>query len=293
MVLGKTYKDVQTDRYLMPGEIDILKESDGSETPIIKKSGQKANVVWEKMSKSKFNGVDPDTIISKYGADVTRLASLFKAPPEQALEWDEGAVAGQSRWCDRLRRLTKSVLEDDHIEENDGKKDDNNEIAISVNQCVASVTECFETAGSFNVAIAQLMKLSNVLSSKESKLCKHDRKIGLKKLLIMLTPFAPHLACELYEQLGQGDKMTWPTVDQSKVQINEITVVFQIQGKKKMILDIPSSIASSKDQLLNYINANDVKSRLKLNNDKDIQKIIIVPSKDGGKRPSIVNFVLR
>ena len=77
------------------------------------------------------------------------------------------------------------------------------------------------------------------------------------------------------------------------LQINEITVVFQIQGKKKMILDIPSSIASSKDQLLNYINANDVKSRLKLNNDKDIQKIIIVPSKDGGKRPSIVNFVLR
>lgn len=310
MVLGKTYKDPDTDRYLMPDEVEILKKEDGSEIPRIIQTDKVAKMVWEKMSKSKFNGIDPDTIISRYGADVTRLASLFMAPPEQALEWDEGAVSGQSRWCERLRRLTLSVIQEEQ-QENENDKDPSSrskdagaaEIVASVNICATSVTECFETASSFNVAIAQLMKLSNVLNSENATLYPIERRQGLKSLLVMLTPFAPHLASELYEQLQRNEgknrkdgepAMAWPNIDTTGYQQKDITVVFQISGKKKIIVDVPSAIGSSKTKLMQYIeDDNELWGKLNIMDRDLIQKIIVVPSKDGGKRPSIVNFVLK
>ena len=316
MVLGKTYKDPDTDRYLMPNEVEILKKEDGSEIPRIIQTDKVANMVWEKMSKSKFNGVDPDTIISRYGADVTRLASLFMAPPEQALEWDEGAVSGQSRWCERLRRLTLSVIQDEQQEHENDKEPTNRskdagaaEIVASINTCATSVTECFETASSFNVAIAQLMKLSNVLNSENATLYPIERRQGLKSLLVMLTPFAPHLASELYEQLQRNEgkdgkdgkdgkegepAMAWPNIDITGYQKKDITVVFQISGKKKIIVDVPSAIGSSKTKLMQYIeDDNELWGKLNIMDRDLIQKTIVVPSKDGGKRPSIVNFVLK
>ena len=300
MVLGKTYKDPTTGRYLMPNEVHVTKQDDGSEVPIMVETGETADMVWEKMSKSKFNGIDPDFMISRYGADVTRLASLFMAPPEQALEWDEGAVSGQSRWCERLRRLTYSVVQGQGVEAgvaNTESVEGNSaaDIVASVNRCVASVTECFETATSFNVAIAQLMKLSNVLNSENSKLHPQERKQGLHTLLIMLTPFAPHLASELLEQLqGEGDGgelcMQWPDVDEASLQTKCITVVVQIQGKKKLTLEVPFDVASSKEKLAEYVHDNDVVHQLLAQ--VPIQRTIVVPSTDG-KRSSVVNFVLQ
>ena len=100
MVLAKTYKDPETGRYLKPRELDMTEGN-----PRINFNQELPSVGWEKMSKSKYNGVEPSAMISRYGADVTRLATLFMAPPEQDLERDEFAVAGQARWVERVRKL--------------------------------------------------------------------------------------------------------------------------------------------------------------------------------------------
>ena len=108
MVLGKTYKCPDTGRYLLPDELDFSPESTNEAgLPLIKATGSVPNFAWEKMSKSKYNGVEPGSVVERYGADVTRLASMFVAPPEQALEWDEFAVAGQARWLERIKALVE------------------------------------------------------------------------------------------------------------------------------------------------------------------------------------------
>ena len=295
MVLGKTYKDPNNGRYLMPDEVEIINTSEG-ELPRMIQTGETADMVWEKMSKSKFNGIDPDSMISRYGADVTRLASLFMAPPEQALEWDEGAVAGQSRWCERLRKLTSVVMNGTDDDATVSKKDVDGvaarNIMLETNACIHSVTECFETAGSFNVAIAQLMKLSNVLNSKEAQTCPRERKEGVKTLLILLAPFAPHLSSELWEQIqleeGTTLSMEWPSVDEASLQQDNITVIVQIQGKKKAAIEVPTEIATSRDALTTYIQDNEKIQHVL--NGIELTRTIVVPSNDG-KRSGIVNFV--
>ena len=298
MVLGKTFKDPKTGRYLKSNEVEIINTGEG-EIPQMVKNGKAAAVVWEKMSKSKFNGVDPDNMISRFGADVTRLSTMFMAPAEQALEWDEGAISGQARWCERLRRLTHEVVvenQDNMMEEE--KIASASAAAINVvaemNACVASVTESFENASSFNVAIAQLMKLSNVLSSDVAKTCPNERRDGLTKLLVLLSPFAPHLACELWEKIHLEmeivPEMKWPNVDKKSLLKECTTVVIQIQGKKKITIEVPREIAMSKDALTEYIEENDLVSSLI--NGATLNRTIVVPSK-GGKRTGIVNFVLK
>ena len=97
-------------RYLLPDELDFSPESTNEAgLPLIKATGSVPNFAWEKMSKSKYNGVEPGSVVDRYGADVTRLASMFVAPPEQALEWDEFAVAGQARWLERIKALVEEV----------------------------------------------------------------------------------------------------------------------------------------------------------------------------------------
>jgi len=98
MVHGKTYKTPEG-KYLKHHEVDT-----SGKVPIIKATGKPAQIFFEKMSKSKHNGVDPLSIVAKHGADTTRLFILFKAPPEAVLDWDEKAIVGQERWIQRLWR---------------------------------------------------------------------------------------------------------------------------------------------------------------------------------------------
>jgi leucyl-tRNA synthetase len=106
MVHGKTYSDPHTGRFLKPGEVD----QSTSSTPTIKATGEPANVSFEKMSKSKYNGVDPGATIAKYGADVTRAHMLFQAPVADVLEWDETKITGAERWLTRVVRLSRPLF---------------------------------------------------------------------------------------------------------------------------------------------------------------------------------------
>lgn len=188
-----------------------------------------------KMSKSKGNTVDPNSIIEKYGADTARLFTLFAAPPEKDLEWSDAGVDGASRFLKRVWRLMerasiKPAGEDDAAAVK--------ALRLTIHSTIQRVTHAFEQGYAFNVAIAALMEMTNALSAFEPKGEKGVAAVreGLEALAAMLAPFVPHFACELGERMGM-EKMAvvaeWPAVDESALVQDEITLAVQIQGKRR------------------------------------------------------------
>ena len=178
-----------------------------------------------KMSKSKGNVVDPNEIIAKYGADTARLFILFAAPPEKDLEWSDAGVEGSERFLNRVWRLVA-----DNIEDLRGKSVQDIELAAlnknekelyqQLNISIKRVTEDLNTRMNFNTAISAIMELSNGIYHylNESREKNYDLlKLVIDKLLLLLSPFAPHMSAELWEQLGnQGSihEEAWPSYDE-------------------------------------------------------------------------------
>ncbi|XP_069811801.1 leucine--tRNA ligase, mitochondrial-like, partial [Dendropsophus ebraccatus] len=169
LIKGQTFKLASTGRYLQRDEVDIS----GSE-PVHAKTGEKLQVTWEKMSKSKHNGVDPEEMVEKYGIDTTRLYLLFAAPPEQDILWDmkTDAIPGVQRWQSRVWALTSKFIEARNASVTPNPQVlSKNEIAETKkiwqhrNLTVSEVTRYFTEDFVFNAAISQLMGLSNLLLS--------------------------------------------------------------------------------------------------------------------------------
>ena len=215
MVHGKTFSDPETGRFLLPREIDM-----SSKGPMIIATGVEANVSWEKMSKSKHNGVDPSTCIGKYGADATRAHVLFSAPVSEILQWDEQAMVGVQRWFGRIQELANSVeqVADDRDEPEDelGWDADQHiqyhaqqssateiDLLLLTEETVRAVTRKFDDIYGLNTTISDLMKLTNAL-------CEADRKevqrspytMMVCTLLKMLLPIAPAFARQCLEDAG-------------------------------------------------------------------------------------------
>eukprot|EP00455_Lapot_gusevi_P046459 TRINITY_DN6127_c0_g2_i11.p1 TRINITY_DN6127_c0_g2~~TRINITY_DN6127_c0_g2_i11.p1 ORF type:complete len:421 (-),score=40.98 TRINITY_DN6127_c0_g2_i11:317-1579(-) len=193
MVLGRTYKLPQSGSYVRPDQVTVSGTS-AVETA----TGKKLNVVWEKMSKSKFNGVAPEDAFEKYGADVTRLFILFKAPPEKALEWESQQIAGQSRWVVRVWNLVQDFIQ--ARAQQPGVAEDQPEETLSQlerrlrstqQQTIEKVTGHFSSDRAFNVAIAELHKLTNTLGDFPSKTSPVFYQVIL--LSITIIDFPSHL----------------------------------------------------------------------------------------------------
>ncbi|MEK7376995.1 MAG: leucine--tRNA ligase, partial [Candidatus Margulisiibacteriota bacterium] len=175
-----------------------------------------------KMSKSKGNVVDPDYIIEKYGADTARVFILFASPPERELEWSDAGVEGSYRFLNRIWRLIT------------------NDISVpctlppvpirqKLHQTIKGVTEDIERF-SFNTAIAKIMELLNELQG--SRIDKKTAEI----VLLLLSPFAPHIAEELWKQIGNKEsilKQNWPSYDPELIKESEIEIPIQVNGKLK------------------------------------------------------------
>ena len=195
-----------------------------------------------KMSKSKGNTVDPNTIIEKFGADTARLFTLFAAPPEKDLEWHDAGVEGASRFLQRVWRLLEKV----EAETADGGDDDAAMLRRVIHATIQRVTHAFENGFAFNVAIAALMELANELQGFEPQGKKGEAALreGVEALVTMLAPFVPHFACECGERLGM-ERMAvvadWPVADESALASDEVTLVVQVQGKKRGEITIPKS----------------------------------------------------
>ncbi len=223
----------------------------------------------EKMSKSRGNVVNPNDVVAQYGADTMRMYIMFIGDFEKAAAWSDNAVKGCKRFLDRIWNLTDQVTEADAY----GK--DNEAL---VHKTIKKVSDDIENM-KFNTAIAALMTLTNQFYDKGVN------KAEFQTLLQLLSPFAPHMADELWEQLGfQGLASTssWPVYDESKTIASEVTIAVQVGGKLKTTVTVP--MGSDQDAVLAVVTAD---SKIaKLMEGKNLVKVIHVPNK-------LVNLILK
>ena len=253
MVQGITYKNPHSGKYIAPG--DVADPSDPRD-PI---SGEVLETFYEKMSKSKYNGVDPAQVIDKYGADTARMFILFKAPPEKDLEWDDADVEGQFRFLQRLWRLVdgacardlqlSAVIELTAAEfANTTLTASELELRRAVHTAIAEISEDLDGEYQFNTAISELMKLSNVMAEHLEAASASVAKEALHTLLVLLAPFAPHLAEELWLRLGANPDnncsihaQRWPHPDPAALVRETIDLVIQVKGKMRGSLAVPAN----------------------------------------------------
>lgn len=239
-----------------------------------------------KMSKSKGNVVDPNDLITEYGADTTRLFSLFAAPPEKDLEWNAKGVEGCYRFLNRIFRFVQAhsekIIAGTNVESNNLNSAER-ELHRKTHQTIKKVTNNIEQNFHFNTAISAVMELFNTLSSLNSDKKKDELgnaviREAVDSLLVLLCPMVPHFCAELWSTIhaeGAIDDEQWPQWDEEAAKEDELTIVIQVRGKVRSRLQVPADIddASLEAMALKDENA------LKFIDGKAIKKIIVVKKK--------------
>ena len=298
MVLGPSYYSQNERKFYFPKDVEI------KDTKAFSKStGEELTVKIEKMSKSKNNGVDPEEIVKEYGADPARVFTLFAAPPEKELEWNVNGLAGAYRFINRLFLIISDSFE--FADKNAGKEDNygidlnkrnekDEEIQKKLHQTVKKVTESIEDDFHFNTAIAAVMELLNDMTTyKQEVIDKNDvstesKKIWkevLDKVILLIAPFAPHIADELWEIIGNKTftfEEEWPTFEEELTKEHKMNLVVQINGKIRET--IPAKIGLPKEEYEKL--AFDSEKIKKAIEGKEIVKVIVVPNK-------LVNIVVK
>ncbi len=249
----------------------------------------------EKMSKSKKNVIDPDHLINKYGADTSRLFSLFAAPPERDLEWSDQGVEGAHRFLNRIWGIVYKNRNALCVKRDELKEDIFHPLRITdyasrllrkTHQTIKRVTNDIEREYHFNTAIAALMEFVNDLSSFDPK-TQDDWKafrFSNETLLLLLSPFSPHISEELWESMGNKKSILeqkWPSWDENIAKEEEIELVIQINGKVKAKIMIPAGLSDDevRKKALNEPKTQEIIGK------KALKKIFIVKGK-------LVNIVI-
>jgi leucyl-tRNA synthetase len=280
MVQGLTYMNPKTGKCIPSAEVDPADPKDPE-------TREKLEVSYKTMSKSKYNGVAPEDVINKYGADTARMFILFKAPPEKDLEWDDADVEGQFRFLNRVWRLVSDFV-DSRGTKPSAPTDGNlskteKDLRRAIHTAIKAVTEDLEGEYQFNTAVSELMKLSNALTDADCK----DSAVyaeGIETLILLLAPFAPHIAEELWRITSKPESVhtqVWPQADAAALVADEITLVIQVMGKTRGTIQVPAQ--ADKQALEQYARDSEVARRFI--GDKEIKKVIVVPGK-------LVNFVV-
>ena len=241
----------------------------------------------EKMSKSKKNVIDPNTLLEKYGADTTRLFCLFAAPPERDLEWSEQGVEGGFRFLNRVWRLAVDFMPYiKQVEPYSGPPDPLHEtckrLYRKTHETIKRVTRDIEDRFHFNTAISAVMELVNVLQALENEKNTPENnqviRFAMESVALLLSPIVPHFAEELWENLGNRQPITsmpWPTYQPDALLKEELLIVIQVNGKVRSRFNIPADAdetaikktALSDERALHFING------------KPIKKVIVVKKK--------------
>jgi leucyl-tRNA synthetase len=234
------------------------------------------------MSKSKNNGVDPQTAINKQGADTVRLFTMFAAPPEQTLEWSDEGVSGAHRF---LRKLWKMVHE--HLEANvsiplnsANLNQQQRDLRRKTHETINKVNDDFGRRNTFNTAIAAVMELLNEVAKhggteNQSIAVRHE---ALTSAVLLLSPIAPHICHALWQVLGNSESVadaSWPSVDEKALVRSTITLVLQVNGKVRGKIEVAADI--SKQEIEQIALADENVQRFIEGN--TIRKIIVVPGR--------------
>nr|WP_293700450.1 leucine--tRNA ligase [uncultured Peptostreptococcus sp.] len=241
-----------------------------------------------KMSKSKGNTVSPVELVENYGADTARLFILFAAPPERDLEWSEQGVEGCFKFLNRVYRLVDElapVTKLDHEFGNLTKAD--KDMRAKTNNTLKKVTEDLNDRFGFNTAIAALMELINDLYKYKELDDRNDAVIkeAIEAVVVILAPFAPHLGEELWLMIGKEASVfdiAWPEYDKSAIQLDEVEIIVQVNGKVRNKINAPVGIDQ---EAMKDLALNDEKIK-EFIEDKDVVKVIAIPSK-------LVNIVVK
>jgi len=265
--------------------VDAITEKDDKGRITSAKTAAGQELVYagmSKMSKSKNNGIDPQVMVDKYGADTVRLFMMFAAPAEQTLEWQDSAVEGSLRF---LRRVWKFSF--DHINAGEASPVDAaaldataKDLRRDVHKTIAKVSDDIGRRQTFNTAIAAIMELMNKLSKADQQ----DANIravtreAINAIVLMLSPITPHICAELWEQLGHQDDINtapWPEADEKAMVEDSKLIVVQVNGKLRAKLTVAADASQDEVQALAMEDPN----VSKFVDGKTIRKVIYVAGK--------------
>ena len=245
-----------------------------------------------KMSKSKGNVVSPDDMIARYGADATRMYALFAAPPDRDLEWQEEGVAGISRFLGRVHRLVTKYAE---AARSAGSRagsgsEAEQKVLRKLHQTIAKMTQDFSGRWHFNTSIAAIMTLVNELVAAESAMDAGEVSPEavaevFRNLVLMLAPFAPFFAAEMWEQIGGEGvvfRTAWPVADEELARENEMEIPVQANGKLVTVVKVP---AGSDEATVKSAVLGDEKVKARIEG-RTVVKTIVVPGK-------LINLVVK
>ncbi|HEY0505979.1 MAG TPA: class I tRNA ligase family protein, partial [Lysobacter sp.] len=293
MVIAETFYRENGDGskdWINPADVEVIRDERGRVTgATLKADGQPVEIGGtEKMSKSKNNGVDPQLMVGKYGADTVRLFSMFAAPPDQSLEWNEAGVEGMARFLRRFwREVVTHASQPDHPVVDASRLDAAQKtLRRQLHETIQKVGDDYGRRHSFNTAIAALMELLNHVSkfddmSDQGRAVRHE---ALQAMVLLLNPVTPHVSHALWQVLGHAETLLedvpFPVADPAALTRDAITLAVQVNGKLRGTIEVPVSVSKEEAERLALVEPNVVKYMEGLT----VRKVIVVPGK-------IVNIV--
>lgn len=285
MVVAETYYQEENGRrvWFNPDQVDVERNAKGEiQRCTLKSTGRPVMTGGiEKMSKSKNNGVDPESLVNHYGADTVRLFAMFAAPPDQSLEWSDSGVEGAARFLRRLWRLVRDFqCEEPQAEAEDVNSESTQQLHRKLHQTIYKVTDDIERRHSFNTAIAACMELANDLGRYQPGDSAGRALFGeaLSALVRMLSPIVPHIAEELWSALGETGSVVdapWPEGDPAALVSDTVELVIQVNGKLRSRMQVNSNADQAAVESLVL---DDERVRKYLDG-KSVRRVVFVPGK--------------
>ncbi|UAW99187.1 leucine--tRNA ligase [Halopseudomonas nanhaiensis] len=287
MVIAETYYRLADNGgkvWFNPADVQVERDAKGKIIAArLASDGQPVEIGGvEKMSKSKNNGVDPQSMIDQYGADTCRLFMMFASPPDMSLEWSDSGVEGASRFLRRVWRLAHQHVERgstaplDLAALSNAHKDARRAIHLAIRQASQDIGHNHK----FNTAIAAVMTLMNVLE-KLPQDSSQDRALlqeGLETVVLLLAPITPHISHALWQQLGHADLVIdapWPKLDEAALVQDTLQLVIQVNGKLRGHMDVDADAGRETIEAMARSNEN----VLRFTEGLTIRKVIVVPGK--------------
>jgi leucyl-tRNA synthetase len=293
MVIAETFYRDNADGskdWINPADVEIQRDEKARVVgAVLKSDGQPVSIGGtEKMSKSKNNGIDPQAMVEKFGADTVRLFSMFAAPPEQSLEWSEAGVEGMARFLRRFwREVATHAAGPDHAVVDPAALDAGQKaLRRQLHETIQKVGDDVGRRHSFNTAIAALMELLNALGkfddqSEQGRAVRHE---ALEAMVLLLNPVVPHVSHALWQVLGHPaevlEDQAWPKADEAALVRDSLTLAVQVNGKLRGTIEVAAGASKEAAEQLALAHPNVIAFM----EGQSVRKVIVVPGK-------IVNIV--